>query len=454
MVSDAMMPLDSHFLSFLSHYTNAETDAFVVAYSGGLDSHVLLHLCVRHRLRVRAVHVHHGLQAGADGWAAHCQSVCDALGVALAIRHVDARPQKGDSPEAAARQARYRALQQALDAGEILMTAQHRNDQAETFLLQLLRAGDAAGLSAMPEKKPFGKRFLLRPLLSVAHERLLQYARRHGLRWVEDPSNRDTTIDRNFLRHDILPAFRRRWPDIDKRLADAARHQQHSLELLESLAHNDLRDVQPQAQAPAWSLASLPVEKLLDLGVARQRNALRYWLKHETPATPSRHVLQQLTDSVLPARDDATPCLPAGAYEIRRFRQALHVCERTASGIRVTADALSWVPARQTILRLDANRALTIVETPGGLCKSLLSTPLSVRYRQGGERIKPAGEAHHRSLKALFQREGVPPWQRGSVPLVFAGERLIAVAGLVCAAQECVAAESSGFSFRIVRTGE
>jgi tRNA(Ile)-lysidine synthase len=193
----ARMSLDSLLLSALAPWRGSPT--WWVAFSGGLDSTVLLHMLVwlahRHELPViRAIHVHHGLQAAGDHWPAHCQAVCDGLGIPLQVVRVKVLP--GASMERAAREARYEALSGCLSEGDLLLTGQHRDDQAETVLFRLLRGAGVRGLAAMPVERPLGLGRLLRPLLGVSRAELEAYARRNALRWVEDPSNQDHDYSR------------------------------------------------------------------------------------------------------------------------------------------------------------------------------------------------------------------------------------------------------------------
>ena len=201
-------------LSPLAEIPEATNLRYVVAFSGGVDSHVLLHCAKQLRLPVRAVHIHHGLQKVADDWVLHCQSVCQQLDIPLHVVFVDAQKKSGESPEESARKARYQALHEDMKAGECLLTAQHLNDQAETLLLQLFRSASSAGLSSMPVYRQFGVYTHARPLLSFSREDIEHYAAENNLRWIEDPSNKDVSIERNFLRNDILPELKKHWPEV------------------------------------------------------------------------------------------------------------------------------------------------------------------------------------------------------------------------------------------------
>ncbi|MGB5260270.1 MAG: tRNA lysidine(34) synthetase TilS, partial [Gammaproteobacteria bacterium] len=226
--------------------------AWQVAFSGGLDSSVLLHamatLRERFAITLGAVHVHHGLQADADAWANHCRRVCAGYDIPLSVLHADARPVQGESPEAAARHARYTALADWLAPDHCLLTAQHQDDQAETLLLQLLRGAGVHGLASMPVCTAFGEGTHFRPLLLLRRAALHDYALAAGLEWIEDPSNAETGIDRNFLRHAVMPLLQSRWPALSGNLSRSAAHAAEAAGLLDVLAADDRQAVAgPQA---------------------------------------------------------------------------------------------------------------------------------------------------------------------------------------------------------------
>ncbi|HSP01681.1 MAG TPA: tRNA lysidine(34) synthetase TilS, partial [Thioalkalivibrio sp.] len=247
----------------------------VVAFSGGLDSHVLLHalaaLCGEGFYELHAIHIHHGLNSQADAWADHCARVCRDLDVGLEVIAVNARAARGESPEAAARAARYQALASCMKEGDGLLTAHHRRDQAETLLLQLLRGAGSAGLAAMPRWQPLGSGWHGRPLLDVSREAIEDYARERDLHWIEDNSNLDARFDRNLLRQQVMPLLRARWQGVDETLARAAAHQAEGLGLLGDLARQDLEQI--RGELPG----TLSVSELTGLRPARIRNVLRFW---------------------------------------------------------------------------------------------------------------------------------------------------------------------------------
>ncbi|MBV2205059.1 MAG: tRNA lysidine(34) synthetase TilS, partial [Pseudomonas sp.] len=290
-----------------------------VAFSGGLDSTVLLQLLADLARRealppLRAIHVHHGLQPAADAWPEHCRRVCTALGIPLEVVHVQV--EAGCSLEQAARQARYAAIEMRLEEGEVLLTAQHRDDQAETLLFRLLRGAGVRGLAAMPARRRLGRGWLMRPLLDVSRGELEAHARRLGLAWVEDPSNDSLDFSRNYLRHQVMPLLAQRWPQSVTTLARTAAHMTEAQRLLDELAEMDLAMMAPPA-AYAWlPVPSLMLGPMLSLSPARQRNALRHWLASFTALPDSEH--WQGWESLCSAAVDATPVWRLAAGELHR----------------------------------------------------------------------------------------------------------------------------------------
>jgi len=409
---------------------------YCIAYSGGLDSHVLLHALTAgagdHGARITAVHVDHGLQQQSGDWAVHCRDVCTELGVPFEVLHIDARSRPGESPEAAARRARYQALADWLPKDAVLLTAQHLDDQAETLLLQLFRGAGPRGLAAMPVEAPLGAGRLVRPLLERSRSEILEYASRHRLRWVEDPSNSDTRYDRNLLRRQLLPSIRQRWRGVDKVLARAAALQADQAELATALAGIDLAGCSVVRQP-----AQLDGKALRRLVRSRQRNLLRHWIDANHLPLPAQVIIDRIIDTVLSARPDASPIVHWPGAEVRRYRQRLYIMSpRPAVDPR---QRFTWNLHQPLPL---AGGLLSAAPTTGGGVRVPQNTPLQVGFRQGGEVLQPTGRAGHHALKKLFQEWQVPEWERARVPLLFSDSALIAVAGFcVCEGFQAMAGE-------------
>ncbi|MHC8322014.1 tRNA lysidine(34) synthetase TilS [Pseudomonas sp. GB2N2] len=391
-----------------------------IAFSGGLDSTVLLHLLV-HLAKTEslpalsALHIHHGLQAAADAWPEHCQSVCDALGVPLQVVRVQV--QAGASLERAARDARYGAFIEATQANEVLLTAQHRDDQAETLLFRLLRGAGVRGLSGMPSQRRLGQGHLLRPLLAISRAELEAYAAEHRLSWIEDPSNQDRQFSRNYLRHQVFPILTGRWPQAVASMARSAAHLSEARELLDELAQIDLAQAHTDSEFDWLGLPSLELANLANLSASRQRNALSHWLAALTRLPDSDHWSgwEDLRD----ASGDARPIWRLAEGELHRAGGRIWWLSgrwlRTPPTVGVWADLSVTLP-------LPDNGVLSINgPAPDGA--------LHIRYREGGE-VMNLPDRGHRDLKRLLNERGVPGFVRGRLPLLFRGEQLLAVANL------------------------
>lgn len=408
-----------------------------VAYSGGMDSHVLLHALAQLResmsVELQAVYINHGLSPHAGDWAQHCEKVCNALAVPFKSISVTVAWESGASPEAAAREARYQALSELVQAGEYLCVAHHQDDQAETVLLQLLRGAGPKGLAAMATQVPFGAGTLLRPLLQCTRAELADYASAHDLHWIDDESNFDTDYDRNFLRHEIIPRLRERWPALTRTLDRSARLCAESAQLLDELAQQDLRYLQEA------KLDVISVARLKSLTPERQRNVLRYWVRQQGFALPSDIKLQHVLSDVLAAGEDRQPCVQWPGAEVRRYGGYLYLMPPLTE---FQSDlVIPWSDLGKPLLLPDGRRLI---------CRKIeksSSVPqtVSVRFRQGGEQVRVVGMKHSVSLKKLLQDLELPPWLRDRAPLIWLGEDLIQIAGISLQGPFITAVERAGF---------
>lgn len=392
----------------------------LVGFSGGVDSTVLLHaLAADPAVRaagLRALHVDHGLQPGSADWARHCAAACEALGLPFEGRRVGVAD-TGQGPEAAARDARHAAFADALRPGELLALAHHRDDQAETVLLRLLRgAGD--GLAAMRPLRRFAAGWLWRPLLDVPREAILAEARARGLAWVDDPSNALAHADRNYLRHAVMPRLAERWPGAGAALARSAALLASQADLL---AGEDTRRL---AQVQGLDPATLAVPALLDQDPGWRPRLLRAWLAGlglpPLPADATTTIEREL----LHARPDAEACFDWSGARLRRWRDLLHAGPRRAPlPDDWQADWTGEVPLplpNGDELRLDPPVAF--------------AAPLRAHARAGGERLVLPGRDHHSPLKHVLQDLGVPPWERERLPLLSAPDGALWAAGDVVVA--------------------
>jgi tRNA(Ile)-lysidine synthase len=408
-----------------------------VALSGGLDSTVLLHgLCALRPefpgIVIRAVHVDHGLHPSASDWAGHCRRLCRELDIPLHSERV-AIDLGGSGMEAAARNARYSVFERLLVPGECLLTAHHQDDQLETFLLRMLRGAGPRGLAAIPERARFGAGWLIRPFLDVGRPALAGYAEIAGLDWLDDPSNTDTALDRNYLRHEVVPLLRARWPGVGKTAGRAARLSGEAADLLGALADLDCRDLEYDG--------TLDVPGLRALEPSRRSNVIRHILNRRGLDAPSEIQVQTGLDQLLSAKPDRQPVVRWGRIQARRYRDRLYFLD-----FDPIADS-ERLPGRfewdgKGVIEMGAIRgSLRLVPDRQGRLALPTDAGVVVSFRRGGEKIREANQGHHAALKKLFQQHGVLPWMRCHVPLVYAGDRLLAVADLWVAAE---AAAGSG----------
>ena len=395
-----------------------------IGYSGGVDSHVLLHLCASIpslKEKITAVYVHHGLQSAAESWAEHCKKTAENLGVDFKMLRVNAVASQGESPEEAARNARYTALKSLIGIEDALLVAQHRDDQLETVLLQLFRGGGLRGLSAMAELMAFGQGVLLRPLLNVSKLAIDEYARVHALNWVDDPSNRSNDYDRNFLRNAVLPLLKQRWPACDKTVARSARHCADAQVLISALAEDLFRQVFDAADK------TLCISQLKSYEITQQSLVIRQWFQAFNLKMPAQEFVERLLSEVLWAREESDPVLAGQGYCVRRYRDKLY-CLKQAAPER--AQDTVW-SAGQTSIKVSGNQALSCVPSSVGICREQWqNATIVVKARNGGEKIRLPGRTGHHALKKLFQEAGIPPWERETMPLVYLDDKLAAVGDL------------------------
>lgn len=400
----------------------------VVAYSGGLDSTVLLHMVKQSApsIPLLAVHVNHNLSPNAVKWQTHCENVCKAWKIPFIAKSVHITS-NDKGLEAQARKLRYEAIAECIAQNAMVLTGQHQQDQLETFLLQLKRGAGPKGLSCMPRSIAFeNDAVLVRPLLDLTRQELEQYALDHNLSWIEDESNQDTRFDRNFIRRDVLPTIQARWPGFGKAASRSIGLIAEQQQLVDEMAEQDLQPL-------LVSNNSFDSSALKKLSKARQRNLLRYWITGQKITLPSMSVLNNMLTQVIDAKPDATPKVKWGDHQLRRYRDVVYLFDNSIERSGVDC-------------RLIVNQPVVLNDKIGTLCLTdekcevglLLRPPMenetvSVRFNLTGLSCKPQGSAHTRKLKDLFKQYNIPPWQRSRTPLIYYNEQLVAVAGMfVC----------------------
>jgi tRNA(Ile)-lysidine synthase len=398
---------------------NLPDGALCVAFSGGMDSSALLHRLAASplaRLRgLRALHIDHALQPDSARWADHCTVFANALNVPIQTIAVTVDRHAGAGPEDAARRARFAAFARHLRDGEILALAHHRDDQVETVLLKLLRGAGPEGLGGMREFRTLGSGFLWRPLLDVPRSALSDYARDNKLAWIDDPSNADTSLRRNFLRNEILPRLTQRWSDASSAISHSAAWMRAASDFIGDEAQRALATMRGE------DADSLHWQAWLDLPAALRDAVLRLWLRTLNLPSPAFFHVEELEKQLRHAAQDRTPCIRWPGCEIRRYRGCIYA-------MTPLVDAgdweLEWLGGE---LALPSGDTLAVIADGKPLT---WSHRLTVRNRRGGERLKPAGRAHHRDVRLLLQESAIAPWRRSRIPLIFAGDELIAVGDL------------------------
>ena len=416
-------------------------NAYFVAFSGGLDSSLLLELAHRYlsefrHSRVAAIHVHHGLSAHADHWLLHCEQVCQRLNIQIITERVVLSSNNNGLKkglEEAARAARYRVFEQALPDGAVLLQGHHQNDQAETVLLRLMRGAGVAGIAGIPLTRALNSALINRPFLNISKSALLQLAQSFGLKWVEDDSNESRDFDRNFIRHEIIPSLESRWPGAVGRLSMSASHCREGSELEDALAQIDLNAV-----LHADFNSALAIDELSQLSANRQTNVVRYWIRSQEMGFPGEKKFRRIWSEVLSARDDSMPVIEWPLGSLRRYRGALFLVSKHKQDVQVGFNSEQVISVDNfvfnqavagSVYRVSRTDSDDGIKSGSALCIRMPNEieKITVRFRQGGELFKPAGKAHHRPLKKWLHDCFIPPWLRDSVPLLYYNECLIAV---------------------------
>jgi tRNA(Ile)-lysidine synthase len=393
--------------------------------SGGVDSaallSILLELAPALRFSLRAVHVNHGISPNAGRWAEFCAELCRRSQVPLQLETVDLSPYRSLGLEGAARQARHQVFTR-LEA-DFVVLAQHRDDQAETLLLRLLRGAGLRGLAAMSRLRPIsGSRArMLRPLLEVSRAEIEAYARLKGLEWIEDESNSDTVRQRNFLRREAIPLLERQFPAASATIARAAAHLAEAQELLDAMARADLER--------CGDGAAVGIQFLRELGEARAKNLLRYWCEARGIQALAAAQISELLRQLRESRADARVSLSVPGWDFLRYRDKLYL---EPAGEKLGPDFCETWHGENALALLALGGVLKFKPEEGrGLSLAKLrQAPVTVRVRRGGERLRPDSRRPRRTLKNLFQERGIPPWRRERLPLVYCGEELVSVPGI------------------------
>ncbi|MEP7096581.1 MAG: tRNA lysidine(34) synthetase TilS [Dokdonella sp.] len=391
--------------------------------SGGLDSMTLLHALAASpaaRARgLRAAHIDHGLHEDSAAWATHCRKFAHSLGLEIIIRAVEVAPRRaGLGREASARLARYNAIEKLLAPGEIIALAHHRDDQAETVLLKLMRGAGPEGIGAMRTLRKLGPGLAWRPLLGVARAALREYAEHFQLDWLQDPSNADPSLDRNYLRLQVIPRILQRWPEAESSIAQSAAWARSAANFIDAEAGHAF------ARTQGLDPSTLRLREWLQLPPALRDPVLRRWLRSLDLPEPTYYQAAELVRQLGEAGEDRQPCVRWPGTEVRRYRDLLYAMTP------LQLPPFEW-NAKFNGSRLALPLDLGSLRLASADTQPCITPELHVRFRRGGESLRLCSGTHTRELRDLFQEAGIPPWQRGRLPLVFSPDgNLLAVADL------------------------
>lgn len=412
------------------------TGKFWIAYSGGMDSSVLLHLFYSNKKtinnEIEVIYINHGLQEEADDWGEFCQQQCKKYNFSFIQIKIHETCPKGKSIEAWAREKRYQLIENLINNEDVLFTGHHQDDQIETFFLQALRGAGPRGLSAMPLIRTKENYLHVRPLLNYPRDRLKNYAIQHNLIWQDDKSNHDNRYDRNYFRNEVTPVINKRWPAYRHTLNRLIENQQESRILLNELALTDMKHAQQGEN------------KCLDLGfinklnVHRQKNLIFFWLDTQGLQTPGSRHIEKIISDIINSEREKSPCVNWANVEVRRYKNCLYA-QKTLSDFNVKAEFI-WQP--ETVLNIfEETLSAELVKGKGISKDKLNKNNLVVKFRKGGEKIKPGSSAYSKTVKQLFQEKSVLPWYRDKIPLIYVNDDLAAIPGF-CVDEKYIASRN------------
>lgn len=432
------------FFSNLKSYPDAEK--YWIACSGGMDSCVLLHLFYLNRSRlkqsVEVVYVDHRLQKQSKKWGDFCARICRQYDFFFSYLEIDEEYKNGFSIEEWAREKRYQLLADKMNNDDILFTAHHQDDQIETFFLHAFRGSGPRGLVAMPNIRKFSIGFHARPLLGCSQQELKQYANEHQLDWKTDPSNDDIRYNRNYLRKSVLPVIEARWPAFRITTSRLIEHQQEVKSLLDEIAEDDLR------QAVAKTSSAINIDVICNFSNARKKNLIAFWLKKIGMNLPASRHLNQIMTNVLDSEEDKEPCVNWNGVEVRRYRNMLYAIKPLS--VHDRSMRYEW-DINQPFLLSDESLVASSEKGKGISKKRIENKIVEIRFRQGGEKIRPENQSISKSVKHLFQEKGVLPWCRDRIPLIYIDNQLALIPGFCM--DEKFAAKNNEASWDISWTG-
>ena len=410
-----------------------------VSLSGGVDSIVLLYALNQSLGKgssIRAIHINHNLVKDSESWADFCKKTCDQIQIQIDIHSVKVNIKEGFGIEAAARKARYQKLQRSIQEGEWLMPAHHQEDQLETILLRMARGTGIQGLQGIQKQFNFGKGKILRPLLDVSKSEVLGYARKNNLDWVEDASNQETYFDRNFLRMNVIPKLKERWPAFSSSVSRLSNISNQTSTLLKELAQQDLGSNYP--------IKNLDIDILKNKSNGRVINIIRFLILKNEMTVPSMKVLNSGVNILLNPKS-VNPTMVWNNYCIKRYVDKLYFLKLSELQPNQSNKLMHWSIDEPLILDEDGSSLAAIMAIGQGLSLKKCNKNLDVQFRKGGESIRPVGHKITKKLKKLFQEDHILPWTRDKIPLLYKKNELIGVGDLWFNQNYIASEEEDGF---------
>ena len=396
---------------------------FTIALSGGIDSMVLLDLLSKAKRSsdvIKAIHINHNLHESSKEWVDFAKEACKKYKLPLIIESINPK-QEGFGLEAEAREQRYKKLKEIIIDNECLLTAHHLDDQIETTLFRIFRGTGIDGLRSIRKKAKFGKGLLCRPLINIPREAIEQYAKLNDIKWIEDPSNKNIDFDRNYLRNNIVPSIKKRWPNAQKTITRLSSLAENNQKLLHELAKEDIGEIE--------KFNVLDIGILSNKSSLRINNIFRFMILKNKMGIPSLKVLENGIETLINAKSDS-PIITWDGFSIRRYKNTLYFFNPDLKQDEIRPLKMKWF-IDETI-NLGGNRGSIQARFIKGQGIALNKCPksLEIKYRKGGEQIKPSGHKITKSLKNLFRENNVLPWVRDQIPLFYLDEELVSVGDL------------------------